>query len=101
MASTDGQEGVKLDDFIKMWTEDGTRLIEQDRRELNGSIWLLYSVYFPESTSDYGRHMAMLLKVDAKTDVILLHDLENLTGSIIGGSYRSLEEWFERHAGKY
>jgi hypothetical protein len=101
MASTDGQEGVKLDDFIKMWTEDGTRLIEQDRRELNGSIWLLYSVYFPESTYDYGRHMAMLLKVDAKTDVILLHDLENLTGSIIGGGYRSLEEWFERHAGKY
>jgi len=101
MTSVDGQEGVKLKDFIKMWTDDGTRLIEQDRRKIDGSIWLLYSVYFPESTCDYGRHMAMLLKVDAKTKVILLHDLENLTGSVIGGGYRSLEEWFERHAGKY
>ncbi len=101
MTSVDGQEGINLKDFIKMWTDDGTRLIEQDRRKIDCSIWLLYSVYFPESTGDYGRHMAMLLKVDAKTDVILLHDLENLTGSLMRGGYRSLEEWFERHVGKY
>jgi hypothetical protein len=101
MPSTDGQEGVKLAKFIKMWTDDGTRSVEQDRRKLNGSLWLLYSVYFPEATCEYGRHMAMLLKVDAKSKVILLHDLENLTGNTIGGGYRSLEEWFKRHAGKY
>ena len=101
MVSIDGQEGIKLKDFIKMWTEDGTRLIEQDRRKVDGSIWLLYSVYFPESTYDYGRHMAILLKLDAETEVILLHDLENLTGDLIGGGYRSLDEWFDRHAGKY
>jgi len=101
MASDNGEEGIKLKDFIKMWTEDGTKLVEQDRRNINGSIWLLYSVYFPESTYDYGRHMAMLLKVDAESQTILLHDLENLTGTEIGGGYRSIAEWFESHAGKY
>lgn len=101
MASVDGEKGIKLGDFLKMWSEDGTKLVEQDRRSINGSIWLLYSVYFSESTYDYGRHMAMLLKVDAHSQVILLHDLENLSGTVMGGGYRSIEDWFERHAGKY
>ena len=101
MASVDGEKGIKLEDFLKMWSEDGTKLVEQDRRSINGSIWLLYSVYFSESTYDYGRHMAMLLKVDAHSQVILLHDLENLSGTVMGGGYRSIGDWFERHAGKY
>jgi hypothetical protein len=101
MPGVDGEVGIKFKDFRKMWTEDGTKLVRQDVRRINGAIWLLYSVYFPESTEDYGRHLAMILKIDAKTSVILCHDLENLSGTIIGGGHRSIEEWFEKHAGKY
>ena len=101
MASTDGKTGIKLDEFMKMWTEDGTKLVEQDKKEINGSTWLLYSAYFPESTDAYGRHMALILKVDTGTGVILMHDIENLSGTVIGGGHRSIEEWFAKHAGKY
>ncbi len=101
MTSKDGDIGIKLDEFLKMWTADGTQLIEQDKADLNGSIWLLYSIYFPESTEDYGRHMAMILKVDRQTNIILMHDLENLSGSAIGGGHRDLKDWFEKHKGKY
>lgn len=101
MSSEDGEQGITLKDFWVMWTDDGTKLVKQDLRRINGAIWLLLSVYFPESTEEYGRHMAMLLKVDTKTKVILLHDIENLTGTAIGGGYRSINEWFEKHVGKY
>lgn len=100
MASTDGEQGLKLNDFIKMWTEDGTRLVEQERRHINGAIWILYAVYFPQSTYGYGRHMAMILKVDPEAEVILMHDLTNVSGEV--SNYRQgIDEWFERHAGKY
>jgi len=101
MASVDGKEGMKLAGFLEMWTDDGTKLVEQERRNLNGAIWILYAVYFPNSTCDYGRHMAMLLKVDAKTDTILLHDLTNLTSELSSNYRQGIDEWFERHAGKY
>lgn len=101
MASTDGERGIKLKDFLEMWTRDGTRLVEQERRDIDGSAWYLYSVYFPESTYEYGRHMAMILKVDAKTQVILMHDLTNLTGEVSSNHRQRIDDWFERHAGKY
>ena len=101
MTNADGQEGMKLDNFIAMWASDGTKLVEQERRQQNGAIWLLFAVYFPQSTYDHGRHMAMLLKVDAKTDVILLHDLTNITGEINENYRTEIDAWFERHVGKY
>lgn len=99
---------MTLVEFLKMWQEDGTQLIEQDRRVLNGSLWLLYCVYFPESTYEYGRHSALILKVDNKTDEILMHDVDNITGEAtpeirptVYRSGRTLDDWFEAHAGKY
>lgn len=101
MASTDGEPGIKLKDFLEMWTRDGTKLVEQERQNIDGAVWYLYSVYFPESTYDYGRHMAMILKVNAKTRVILMHDLYNLSGELGANHRQGIDEWFERHAGKY
>lgn len=101
MTSTDGEQGIRLRDFYRMWTDDGTKLIKQDIRRINGTLWLLFSVYFAECTLEYGRHMALLLKVDGKTKVILAHDLENMTGSAIDGGHRSIREWFDQHAGRY
>ena len=39
MASVDGEQGIKLKDFIDMWQTDGTKLVEQERRVLNGHIF--------------------------------------------------------------
>jgi len=41
MASTDGERGIKLKDFLEMWTRDGTRLVQQERRDINGAAWYL------------------------------------------------------------
>ena len=92
---------MKLNEFIKMWTKDGTRFSERKREKLNGSIWLLYAVYFPDSTYDYGRHMAMILKMDAKTNEILKHDLSNIQGEVTPNYSQGIYEWFEAHKGKY
>jgi hypothetical protein len=101
MVSTDGEVGLKLRDFLRMWRADGTKLIKESRRVVNGAVWLLYSVYFPDSTITYGRHMAMILKVDAKTRVILMHDLKNLTSEVKENYRQGIDAWFEEHVGKY
>ena len=101
MSSVDGEQGVKLNDFINMWQTDGTKLIEQERRNINGHIWILYAVYYPESTYEYGRHGAILMKVDAETEVILLHDCKNLAGEVNKNYRQGIDEWFNEHAGKY
>jgi len=100
VASEDGEEGMKLKDFIEMWTKDGTRLVEQESQQVNGYKWILYAAYFPDSTWDYGRHMAMVLKVN-KDDVIVMHDLTNISGEVGQYNKRTLNEWWKRHAGKY
>jgi len=101
MASIDGDAGLKLRDFLRMWRSDGTKLIRESRRVVNGATWLLYSVYFPDTTITYGRHMAMILKVDTKTRVILMHDLKNLTSEVKENYRQGIDAWFEEHAGKY
>lgn len=101
MASQDGEEGIKLEDFKQMWCEDGTKLVEQDRRVVDGHTWLLYAIYFPESTSDYGRHSALLLKMVTETEVIILHDQMNITNEVTGNYRQGIDEWFKRHVGQY
>lgn len=34
--NSEGEQGIKLKDFIEMWQEDGTKLVEQQRKSLNG-----------------------------------------------------------------
>jgi len=101
LASTDCQEGIKLKDFVKMWTSDGTKLMEEARRRHKDSLWLLYAVYFHGSTYEYGRHMAIVLKVNPKTDVILKHDLTNLSGEVYTSYRQGVDEWFEKHIGRF
>ena len=101
MTSTDGETGMTLRDFLRMWRSDGTKLVRESRRVVNGAIWLLYSVYFPDSTITYGRHMAMILKVDTRTRVILMHDLKNLTSEVKENYRQGIDAWFEEHVGKY
>ena len=101
MTNSDSQEGIKLKDFVKMWTCDGTKLTEEARRRRQGSLWLLYAVYFPGSTYEYGRHMAMILKIHPKTKVILKHDLTNLSGEVYTNYRQGIDDWFDRHIGRY
>lgn len=95
------QTVAKLSDFKAMWERDGTRLVEQERRVVDGCTWLLYAVYFPSSTSEYGRHMAMILKVDTKTQEILMHDLRNIQGEARGAWHQGIDQWFREHVGRY
>ncbi|KKN10580.1 hypothetical protein LCGC14_1035190 [marine sediment metagenome] len=99
--NAEGEVGIVLKDFLAMWTEDGTKLVEEKRQAVNGHIWLLYAVYFPESTLDYGRHGALLLKLDAKTEVILAHDGTNISGEVNKNYRQGIDEWFKEHVGKY
>ena len=99
--NTNGEKGVKLRDFIDMWQEDGTKLVEEQCKSINGHIWLLYAVYFPQSTLDYGRHGALLLKIDAKTEIILMHDGKNISGEVTKNYRQGIDDWFKEHAGKY
>lgn len=101
MASTDGETGIKLRDFLRMWRGDGTKLVREKCRVMDDATWFLYSVYFPQSTADYGRHMAMILKVDIKTRIILMHDLKNLTDKVRENYRQGIDAWFSKHAGKY
>lgn len=92
---------MKLGEFIEMWESDGTRLVKEGKKRHNGHIWLLYSVYFPESTSGYGRHMAMILKVSSRNKEILMHDLKNITGEVTGNYRQGIDDWFGSHVGRY
>jgi len=97
----DNKGDMTLTEFKRMWQEDGTKLVQQSRKILNGSTWLLFAVYFPDSTYDYGRHMAMILKVDKTTGEILKHDLKNLSGEVEHYGKQGIDSWFKEHAGKY
>jgi len=88
---------VTLPEFLKLWTEDGTKLVEHDRRNRNGFLWVLYGVYFPESRVEYGRHLALLMKINSQTNEILAHDMHNITGETI---HREVD-WFLDHVAKY
>lgn len=88
---------MTLEEFLKLWTEDGTRLVEHDRQIRNGFLWILYGVYFPESRVDYGRHMALLLKIAGNTGEILGHDMHNITGETV---HREVD-WFLDHVATY
>ena len=84
-----------------MWQSDGTRLVEQIRKEMDRYTWLLYGVYFPQSTYEYGRHMAMILKVDTTSGEILMHDIRNIVGEAATPYHESIDKWFNEHAGRY
>jgi len=101
MSSTDGEQGVKLQDFLNMWQEDGTKLIQEQKQQVNGSTWYLYAVYYPESTYEYGRHGAILMKVDTKTQVIILHDCKNISGEVSENYRQGIDDWFKEHVGRY
>jgi len=92
---------MTLTEFKTMWCSDGTKLVEQDKRVLDDKdeIWYLFAVYFPESTVEHGRHMAMILKC-SNEDEIMMHDLKNISGTA-ESNRRLMDEWFERHVGKY
>lgn len=101
MLSTDGQEGIVLEEFITIWQADGTKLKKEREVPYNGHLWFLYAVYFPESTEEYGRHAALLMKIDSKSRIILVHDFMNLSGEITTNYRQQVDEWFERHIKEY
>ena len=81
-------------ELISMWENDGFKVVKHREVEQEKHLWVLYAVYQPEGTEDYGRHFGMLLVIDKKTSKIIGHDLEN---QFDHSPSLGLESWFERH----
>jgi len=92
---------MKLEDFRRLWEEDGFHLTETERKEKGGFYYLLLRLKSDQSTEEYGRHGAILMKVEKATGEIDSYDTMNLAGDWQGNTPYTLEvqEWFERHVG--
>lgn len=91
---------MKLSEFKQMWEADGTKFVKLDEQERGKEHWYLYSIHFPESTTNYGRHMAMLLQVHKDTREVIAHDTKN-TSYAHGGKAKpwtqEIQDWFDKH----
>ena len=60
---------MTLSEFRGMWERDGYHFIEEERRNIAGNDWILFSLEGP-STLDYGRHLSLIITV-AEGGIIL------------------------------
>lgn len=72
---------MTLREFLRMWRADKTVLVLESTRRRGPKEMRLYSALLPYS-SDYGRHLAILLEIDRSTREVLNHELINLSGWI-------------------
>ncbi len=95
-------KGMTLLDFLLMWELDGTKMYEQQRQSLNGNIWILYAVCYPGLLTYYERHGALIVKIDAQTEVVLMHVPYVGECKVSGSNYsKLLVKWFEENIEKY
>ena len=88
---------MKLREFLEDWAKDGANTIEHERREKDGTTWILYKVTEPEGTSEYGRHYALFVCIDAAEEIVA-HNFHNTTGQRSDKSwYEQTQEWWEEH----
>jgi len=95
---------MKLSEFKAMWEEDGTKFVKQAEKVHGKGHWYLFNVHFPYGTADYGRHMAIILKVDSKTREVLKHDTKNTSSAISNKPApwtTEIQQWFDKHVGRY
>lgn len=88
---------MHLPEFLAMWQQDGTRLIEEDRRAgLEGTTWLLYSVEEPTMTIDYGRHYGLIVVLNT-AGVIIAHNIKNISSANATPWRKQVWAWYEEH----
>jgi hypothetical protein len=87
---------MKLTDFKDMWQGNGAKLVEVREAEQKDTLWKLFSVIFPSSTQEYGRHTGLILAVDKKSGEIIGHEISNEYGEG-AASWNRIDDWFNRH----
>mgnify|MGYP000085342878 CR=1 FL=1 len=92
---------MKIEDFIRLWEQDGFKFVKLKEVEKRDLLWMLFSVNCPYSAEEYGRHLGMLLVVDKTTKEILAHDMTNesywLDPDQPAPPSQYIYDWFERH----
>jgi len=91
---------MKLSEFKEMWEKDGFTFAKQDEQVRADGHWYLYNVHLPYGSSDYGRHMAILLQVHKETREVMAHDVKNTTSfnnSKPAPWTTEIQAWFNRH----
>ena len=82
---------MNLDEFRKMWEDDGLQFVEIDAAHSDGADWYFYNVTEPQST-EYGRHYALI--VGERYGEVIAHNFKNTSG---GNWTKVTEEWWARH----
>src|SRR3990172_2195157 len=85
---------MNLKQFRRMWSD--CQLVEIDRREAHGALWILYNVTEPESTSNYGRHYGLYVVLNPAGQIIG-HNMHNTSDNQDGNWIKQVKEWWERH----
>jgi len=87
---------MNLRQFKRLWEKDGLEFIEEERRSLNGTTWILFDVVEPQSTYDYGRHYALMV-VLGKRGKVIAHNFKNISSATPGPWRQQVDAWWERH----
>lgn len=87
---------MKLAEFITMWEGDDLKMVEEERRIIDGATWILYSVTEVISTYDYGRHYALILVIN-KDEEVFSYNFLNIRSRDPQPWRPQVQDWWERH----
>lgn len=87
---------MKLTEMIADWHKEGVSLIEATREQKDGATWILYKVTEPASTSQYGRHYALIVTINRKDEVVA-HNFHNTSSHNARGFFEQCQDWWKEH----
>lgn len=92
-------------DMLRVWHKDGCNTTAHARAVRSDQTWILYTIYDPKSTINYGYHFALTVVFDNRTGHALGFEVRSLqdTGGVrwaVGSTKcakpsQSILDWFE------
>lgn len=86
-----------LRQFKAMWEADGFVFREEARRRTREATWLLFGVTCPYGTSEYGRHLGLMVALAPRTREVIGHNIKNISDGSSQPWLQQVQEWWERH----
>lgn len=87
---------MNLRDFLEDWEGQGVSTIEVERRKQEGGTWILYKVTEIASTTEYGRHYALMIVANQAEEVIA-HNFHNTSQHSQRPFMEQAAGWWEEH----
>lgn len=87
---------TRLSEMIEAWSKEGVTLIEVTREDKDRATWILYKVTEPASTSDYGRHYALILAIN-KAEEVVAHNFHNTSSHGSRSFFEQCLDWWKEH----